>query len=167
MHFAAWLADRLRIGFADVPQPYSGTTRRVSLLPPDVHTLVLWSKDFRPMLQDAGGARGELRRYEQLFLQFTITGLGGTALEPAIPTWRVAAAQLPELVVLAGDPRRVVVRFDPIVHWYDGEEVRSNLGLAQPIFDTVAGSGVTAVRFSFATLYGKVRRRAGWCWAGA
>jgi len=164
MHFAVWLADRFRSGFVDVPQPYSGRTRRVSLLPSDVHTLVLWSKDFRPVLQDAGGVRGELERYEQLFFHFTITGLGGTALEPVISPWRQAVAQLPELIGLARDARRVVIRFDPIVHWYDGEEVRSNVGLAQPILRAVAGSGVTAVRISFATLYGKVRRRAGWRW---
>ena len=147
-----------------MPQPYNGRVRRVSLLPEDVHTLVLWSKDFRPLLRDEAGARQALACYDQVFCHLTITGLGGTALEPNIAAWWEVAAQLPQLIEFAGDPRRVSVRYDPIVHWYEGYEIKSNLPLAEPILRQISEAGITAVRVSYATLYGKVRKRRGWHW---
>jgi hypothetical protein len=164
MHFTSWLAHVIRQGSVDVPQPYNGRVRRVSLLPEDVHTVVLWSKDFRPLLQDEEGARKALARYDQVFCHLTITGLGATPLEPNIAPWPDVIAQLPQLIEFAGDPRRVTVRFDPIVHWYEGQEIHSNFSLAEPILRRVRAAGVAAVHFSFATLYGKVRRRKGWHW---
>jgi hypothetical protein len=164
MHYADWLVQGIRHGFADVPQPYNGRIRRVSLLPADVHTMVLWSKDFRPLLSDKAGIRQALACYDQVFCHLTITGLGGTALEPNIAPWSEVIAQLPELIQFARDPRRVSVRYDPIVHWYDGQEIKSNLALAAPILRRVSETGIRAVRISFATLYGKVRKRKGWRW---
>jgi len=134
------------------------------LRPEDVHTLVLWSKDFRPLLRDVGGVRRALAVYDQVFCHLTITGLGGTPLEPGIPPWQEVAVQLPELVQFVGDPRRVSVRYDPIVHWYEGEAIRSNLPHAEPILREVRRAGITALRISFATVYGKVRKRKGWRW---
>ncbi len=164
MHYAGWLAEAIRQGYADVPQPYNGRVRRVSLLPDDVHTMVLWSKDYRPLLRDTAGLRQALSRYDQVFCHLTITGLGGTALEPNIAPWPDVIAQLSELIQFAGDPRRVTVRYDPIVHWCEGDEIRSNLPLAGPILRQASESGITAVRISFATLYGKVRQRKGRRW---
>jgi len=163
MHFAGWLAEMVRQGYADVPQPYNGRLRRVSLRPEDVHTLVLWSKDFRPLLNNAA-AWEALSRYDQLYCHLTVTGLGGTALEPSIPPWREVITQLPELIAFAGDTRRVSVRYDPIVHWHEGNRVRSNLPLAESILREVSRAGIATVRVSFATLYGKVSRRKGWRW---
>jgi hypothetical protein len=164
MHFTDWLAQVVEQGFADVLQPYNGRVRRVSLLPEDVHTVVLWSKDFQPLLRNAGEARRALERYDQVYCHLTITGLGGSRLEPNIRPWPEVAQQLPELVEFAGDPCRVSVRFDPIVHWYEGDAICSNLALAEPVLHEVSRSGVTAVRISFATLYGKVRKRRGQRW---
>lgn len=164
LYYTRWLAEVIQQGFVDVPQPYNARIRRVSLLPKDVHTLVLWSKDFRPLLRNAAGVREALARYDQIFCHLTITGLGGTALEPGIAPWQEVVAQLPELIEFVGDPRRVTVRYDPIVHWYEGEEIKSNLPFAEGILREVSKSGITAVRISFATLYGKVRKRRGWQW---
>ena len=164
MRYADWLADVIGIGFVDVPQPYTGRIRRVSLLPEDVHTMVLWSKDFRPLLQGGGGAREALARYDQMYCHLTITGLGSSPLEPRIAPWRDVACQLPGLLEFVGDPRRVSVRYDPIVHWYEGQTIKSNLPFAEPILRQVSEAGITAVRTSFATIYGKVRRRKGWRW---
>lgn len=163
-HFSAWLADVIRAGFVDVPQPYTGRVRRVSLLPEDVHTMVLWSKDLRPLLRNEGGAREALMRYDQVYCHLTLTGLGSTSLEPSIAPWREVAAQLSDLVEFVGDARRVSVRYDPIVHWYEGPMIKSNLPFGEPILREVSTSGIGAVRVSFATLYGKVRKRKGCRW---
>ena len=164
MHFSGWLAKTVRQGAVDVPQPYTGKSKQVSLQPEDVHTLVLWSKDFRPLLHDVAGVRQALTRYDQLYCHLTVTGLGGTPLEPGIAAWQEVMAQLPALIEWTGDARRISLRYDPIVHWYDGQEVRSNLSFAEPILRQASKTGITVVRFSFATLYGKVSKRKGWRW---
>jgi hypothetical protein len=164
MRFPRWLAQAIREGRADVPQPYSGMLRPVSLMPEDVHTMVLWSKDFAPLLADEGGVRQALARYDQVFCHLTVTGLGGGPLEPKIRPWTQVTRQLPELIEFAGDPRRVTVRFDPIIHWRDGGGISSNFSLGTDILRMCAAYGVQNVRISFATLYEKVRRRKGWDW---
>ena len=157
--YTAWLAQALRAGVAEVRSPFGGPLRRVSLRRQDVHSLVFMSKDYGPFLADAAGVRTLLAPYEQLTFHLTITGLGGGPLEPGVPPWQEVASQIPALVAWAGDPRRVTVRFDPIVHWREGERVRSNLPYAEAVLGAAAQSGVRAVRVSIASLYPKMRRR--------
>jgi hypothetical protein len=164
MHFSGWLGEAVRRGEVEVPLPYARGTRRVSLLPSRVHSVVLWSKDYDALLNDEGGARTALARYHQLFCHLTITGLGGTPLEPRVPSWGRAIEQIPHLVDWAGLPQRVSVRFDPILHWMEGDEIRSNLPQAEGIFQACARHGVVDVKVSFAALYGKVLKRKGWRW---
>lgn len=164
MHFPRWLARVIRAGQAEVPQPYSGRIRLVSLRPEDVHTVVLWSKDFSPLLDDEGGLRQALARYDQVFCHLTITGLGGSPLEPNIRHWAQVVEQLPELIEFVGHPRRLTLRFDPIIHWHEHGEIKGNFPLAREILGRCATCGVQTICISFATLYGKVRRRKGWNW---
>lgn len=161
--YTGWLVQVLRVGEALVPAPFGGPTRRISLLPEVVHTFVVMSKDCGPLLANQDGVRALLDRYEQLYFQLTITGLGSTPLEPGVPPWRVVAAQLAPLVSWAGDARRVSLRYDPVVHWWEQGSVRSNLPYAPAILDAAASAGVRAVRVSIAALYPKMRRR-GWEW---
>ncbi|MCX7751006.1 MAG: DUF1848 domain-containing protein [Candidatus Bipolaricaulota bacterium] len=156
-HFLPWLVRALARGEAAVRLPYGGI-RQVSLRPEEVHTLVLWSKDFSQLLSHPALLR-LLRRYDQLFFHFTVTGLGGTELEPGVPPPEEALGQLPGLVALAGRPERVVLRFDPIVHWWEEGRLRSNLPWAEAVFRAARRVGARDVRTSFATLYGKVLRR--------
>lgn len=157
--YTDWLAAALGAGVVGVASPYGGRTRRVSLRPQDVHSIVFTSKDYRRLLANQAGVRERLEAYEQVFFHLTITGLGGGPLEPRVPPWPEVAAQLPELVAWAGDARRVTVRFDPIVHWREGEAIRSNLASAEAIFDVAAAAGVCSVRVSIAAIYPKMRRR--------
>ena len=161
--YPEWLAGALRAGEVDVPLPYGRGSRHVSLLPEDVHSIVLWSKDFGPLIENQGGLRDALARYEQVCALFTITGLGGTALEPSVPPWRETVSQLGELLNFVGDARRIAVRFDPVVHWMEAGVVRSNLDFAEPVFRAVSKQGITRVISSFAQMYDKVRRRK-WPW---
>lgn len=159
MHCARWLAARIGEGYVEVPLPYGGK-RVVSLEPQDVHTLVLWSKDFSRVLANREGVRDALAGYNQIFCHFTITGLGGSPLEPGAPPWEAAIKQLPRLIELCGDPRRIAVRFDPLVHWHENKKTKSNLPLAEPIFKESARHGIKNIKISFVTLYAKVLRRA-------
>jgi hypothetical protein len=157
--FPHWLAACLKEKRARVLGP-RGRTVDVNLDPQFVHTLVLWSKDFTNLLRNEAHLRDLLAVYDQVYLHFTVTGLGGTRLEPGAPGPNEAAAQLAPLVALAGHPERVSLRFDPILSWREGRAVRSNL----PFFGRLAGAaadcGIHDVRMSFAQWYAKARRRA-------
>jgi len=157
--FPDWLAGVLRARRATVLGPQGGATE-VDLDPGQVHTFVLWSKDFRNFLENAHGLRDRLAAYDQLYLHFTVTGLGGSAAEPAVPPWREALAQLSGLAALAGGPGRVSVRFDPLVFWREGGRVRTNLTIFPELAKIAAARGIKDIRISFAQWYGKARRRA-------
>jgi hypothetical protein len=158
--FPGVLAGFLRAERARVLGPRGGM-RDVDLAPTAVHTIVLWSKDFAPLLTNAAGLRDALAKYDQAYFLFTVTGLGGTPLEPAVPAPAAALAQLPALVALAGHPRRVSLRFDPVVFWRDGAGLlTSNLDFFAAAADAAARAGLTDVRFSAAQWYRKAGRRA-------
>jgi len=157
--FPEWLAAALRVRRAVLVGP-RGRAVEVDLSPAGVHTLVLWSKDFSNLLRNAHGLMDLLAAYGQVYLHFTISGLGGTGIEPGAPPTDRALAQLPGLAAFAGDPRRVSVRFDPVVFWSDGGAVRTNLGEFLGIAAAAAGAGIKDIRTSFAQWYGKAKRRA-------
>ena len=73
----------------------AGRSYEVDLRPVNVHTLVLWSKDFANLLADRSGLKGLVAKYEQAYFHFTITGLGGTSLEKGVLPPDEAMAQLP------------------------------------------------------------------------
>ena len=125
-----------------------------------MHTIVLWSKDFSNLLRNEHGLRALLEAYDQVYLHFTLTGLGGTAVEPGVPPLLRAIAQLTELKKITGDPRRISVRFDPVLFWEDAGAVRSNLGFFPEMAAAAAGVGIKDIRTSFAQWYGKAKRRA-------
>jgi len=131
--------------------------------PERVHSLVLFTKFPAAVLTDP--LRTVLARYDQVVANITITGLGGTRLEPRVPPPEETLAVLPGLVDFVGSPERVVVRIDPIVHWRapagprHGSEVRSNsLSFAAIASKAVAG-GVRGLKTSLASPYAKVIRR--------
>jgi hypothetical protein len=157
--FPDWLAEAVRARQATVLGP-SGGSCKVDLDPALVHTFVLWSKDFSHWLDNAYDLRDLLAGYDQVYAHFTVTGLGGTPIEPGTIPYREALGQLPGLVAAVGDPRRVSVRFDPVVCWDEGGTVRSNLSLFPAVAEAVARWGIRDIRMSFAQWYGKARRRA-------
>lgn len=157
--FPEWLAAALRAKRARVTGP-SRKVYEVDLDPAEVHTVVLWSKNFANLLDNAFGLRDLLAAYDQIYCHFTITGLGGTAVEPGSPDPATALAQVPALVELAGAPRRVSLRFDPIVFWREGGRVASNLPFFPTLARAAASAGVEEIRISFAQWYRKAGRRA-------
>jgi len=129
-------------------------------LPPSlVHTLVVWTKSPAALLADRQLVE-TLRGYAQLFFHVTITGMGGTRLEPFSPRMAESLQALEGVVRLAGMPERVRVRFDPIVHLSlpDGRRY-TNL----PHFDEVVAAcgrlGIPEVVTSWMECYPKVRKR--------
>jgi len=98
--------------------------------------------------------------YNQLYLHFTVTGLGGTAAEPGVLSYGEALAQLPALTGLVGDPLRVSVRFDPVLFWKEDGERRSNIAMFSEVAKAAAAQGIRDIRMSFTQWYGMAARRA-------
>lgn len=155
--------------------------------PPEaVHSVVVVTKFPEAIL--ARPVRYALARYDQVVAQVTITGLGGTLLEPRVPDPERALAALPRLVEFVGSPERVVVRIDPIVRWRPraareeagdgprgaearggeprgGGPQRAETLTNQTLFGEIArrarAAGVTRVKTSLASSYRKVVRHFG------
>ncbi|UCB60078.1 MAG: DUF1848 family protein [Candidatus Bathyarchaeota archaeon] len=126
--------------------------------PEDVHTIILWTK--KPHLMFAKSIRTTLKRYN-LFILCTITGLGGTFLEPNIPRFPDVAAELPKIIdeFLDGVPAKIHVRFDPILNLVVDGKTFTNLDLFPKVSTLVAHADVKIFRVSWATYYPKVKRR--------
>jgi len=90
----------------------------------------------------------------------TITGLGGTFIERLAPAPDAALKQIPPLLEIAGRPERISIRFDPIVFWRQGRQLKSNLEFFSELAREISCLGITTVRFSFAQWYKKAVARA-------
>jgi hypothetical protein len=149
--YMAWLEQRFRDGVAQVPNPVvRDRSYCVSLRPEDVHTVVLWSKDFAPFLKSPLAADCRYNWY------FNFSLVDCLEWEPGVPPVEVRLGQMRE-IVRRWSPRHLNWRFDPIVFWEGGR--RSNLESFRPLCDSLAELGVTRCTFSFATWYNKIRKR--------
>lgn len=157
--FPEWLSSVFRTERARVAGP-SGGAYDVDLRPSRVHTVVLWSKDFTNLISNRGGLKDLLGRYDQIYLHFTITGLGGGFIEREAPAPGKALDELPRLVDIAGSPRRLSLRFDPVVFWKEKDSVESNLHFFETLCGRAESLGIEDIRFSFAQWYRKARLRA-------
>lgn len=157
--FPEKLSHSLAEGCIHVPNPISGKTRMVDLRPETVHTLVLWSKNFTPLLENRHQLRTRLSAYRQLYFQFTLTGLGGTFWEPGVPLSGDGQKQFKALVAVAGHAERVLWRFDPLVFWEDEGGIRSNLGKFPALADAAAEAGIKRVMVSLCHGYRSVEAR--------
>jgi DNA repair photolyase len=130
--------------------------------PERIHTLVLWSKDPTNLLRHPRLC-ALLPHVGQVFLHWTVTGLGGTFVEPNVPTPESQLALLDEVIAAVGDPRRVHWRYDPLLAAQRGPERVTNLDLPRfrALATRFAQAGVPVVHTSFVTIYAKVRRRLG------
>lgn len=132
----------------------------VEKCPPEtVHTLVIWTKNPVNLLKHQALAE-QVRKYDQLHLHFSITGMGATCLEPAVPKTDAALKMLPPLNQLVRTPRLIRIRFDPIVHlrFPDGREY-SNIRMFEHIALRLEQHNIRDVSISWMSTYPKVTRR--------
>lgn len=153
---AEWINNRR----VTVKNPYNQKEKKISLDPLDVHTMVLWSKDYSVLLNDVYQLKTKLKQYSQLYLHFTVTGMGGSSLEPEVIAPEKAMEQFEPLVKITGDPRRVLWRFDPILFWHDRGKLKSNLDTFEMLAEAAKKAGLTNVMASLCHWYKKSIRRA-------
>jgi DNA repair photolyase len=166
------ITDKQPLGNKDLPIVLSAS-RRTDLIscypehlieklkeyPPEkVHTIVVWTKNPVNMVT-SGPLRDLLSSYRQLYIHLTITGLGRSILEPRIPEWEKVVDMIPGILELAGDPKSISWRFDPIVRAKaDGKKI-SNFNLFPVIAEKVKKCGISTCRTSWVEPYRKVIRR--------
>jgi hypothetical protein len=128
--------------------------------PPErVHSIVLWSKNPGNMLWHSI-LNKVLSTYDQIYLHFTISGMGNSFLEPGIPSYTEMIGLLPKIVDFLGDVRRLRVRFDPIVHLkLPGGTEYTNLHHFTKVTRAVHGIGGRDITISWMEIYPKVERR--------
>jgi hypothetical protein len=158
--YSKWLAEALAKEEVRFIPPGGKISLRVDLSPAQVHTIVLWSKNFQPLLENRYGLKDLIKKYDQGYFHLTITGLGGTFLEKQAPPPEAALKQLPGLLEIAGIPERISIRFDPIVFWQESGQLKSNLPFFPELARQMASLGLRNVRFSFAQWYKKAVARA-------
>jgi DNA repair photolyase len=125
----------------------------------EVHTVVIWTKNATNLLRHSE-LRKALSRFEQLYVHYSITGMGGTYLEPGIPPTEETLAHLPGVIALTRSPERVRLRFDPIVHVLlpNGQHY-TNLPHFPAIARFCAELGIRDVSVSWMQVYRKVANR--------
>jgi len=128
--------------------------------PPErVHSLVIWTKNPYNLLYHTR-LRGQVGKYDLVYLHYSITGLGNTILEPHVPTPQAALSFLPELLKLLKNPLQIRIRFDPVVHFRlaDGTNL-CNLKYFGTLAPYIAQYKIRDVSTSWVQIYGKVSRR--------
>jgi len=149
--YGEWFRNRLRAGWCETRNPFSGQVYRVSLRPRDVLGWVFWSRNYEPFL----GALRELHDSGQRFIcHFTITNFP-RVFEPRVPPLDAAVETARRLAAAFG-PDVVQWRYDPILltqltppEWHEGN------------FAALAGRLEGSARrciFSFPTMYRKTVR---------
>lgn len=149
--YMKWLEYHIRQGFVDVRNPVmKDRTYRVSLLPEEVHTIVLWSKNFRPFL-DSSLSHSESFRW---YFNFSLVDC---------PEWEIGVPPLPDRlhqvreICRRWSPQHINWRFDPIIFWDQGK--KHNLSPFPSLCDFMGELGVPRCTFSFVTWYSKVKKR--------
>jgi DNA repair photolyase len=150
--YLPWFMGRVRAGMARCLHPFTGEVLEISLRREHVHSIVFWTKNGRPLLE-------QLEELDDLgypfCCHFTITGIA-PELEPQVPAWDDAVDSFQQLSRRMG-PERIWWRFDPIL-------LTADLDVAYYVerFKILAAAlqgYTTRCFFSFADFYGKVRRR--------
>ncbi len=149
--YMRWFEYHLKQGYVDVRNPVvKDKTYRVGLCPEEVHSIVLWSKNFRPFLNS------NISRSNQYHWYFNFSLVDCPEWELNIPPLEERKQQVKEICE-RWSAKHINWRFDPMVFWDNGK--KSNIETFKPLCDFLAKQGVERCTFSFVTWYNKVKKR--------
>ena len=156
--YTDWLLAAIERGQVEVANPFNAKqVRSVDLTPDRAGWIVLWSKDFGPLLERLGDGRVEaLLAPFELFFLFTVND--APQLEPRVKPLDARLDQAARLVDRFGADR-LHWRFDPVVLWRDGGALYDNTAPFEAIARRMADLGVAACHMSFVHWYQKSLRR--------
>ena len=140
---------------------YEEMTHTVDLSPDKIHSIVLWSKDFKNVLLSPR----YLENYN-LYFQYTITGYS-KKLEPNVPEYEDSIKVL-DAMLKTYKPEQFNIRFDPIILTAEGEREPNYEKMGIPrleMFDKLCGDlkslGMDNCRLttSYITMYPRAKQR--------
>lgn len=156
--YYGWLQDALKAGSVELTNWYSNTQYTIDLSKDNVHSIVLWSKNYSNFLKDPG-----LLSDYNLYFQFTLNGYS-KSLEPNTPSVDDMIIQMRDLAEKYS-PKQINWRFDPIVLSTDGEDEpttkigRARLNRFEMLCAALSKFGIFRCTISFMDLYDKVEER--------
>lgn len=130
----------------------------------NIHTLVIWTKNPENILSHPG-LKKCFEELEQIYILLTVTGLGGTPLEPFAPEIEKVFDQLPKIIDFIGSSQRLAIRYDPLIDVvYKGKIRISNIdtNLFDKVLEKSSKLGIKRIIVSYVTLYKKVIERLKW-----
>ena len=155
--YMPWFMEQIGKGFFEVVNPFNQHVSVVPATPDRVHTIVFWSKNFGPFIDQACD-RELLRLGYHLFFNFSINS-DNPDLEPHVPPLSQRLDQLEYLCRQYG-PDAVNWRFDPICFYRTGPgALRDNLNDFSVVADRAGGLKISRCITSFMDHYPKIRRR--------
>ena len=155
--YMPWFMGQIRRGYFEVTNPYNQRVSCVPATPDRVHTIVFWSKNFGPFLEENYGEQ-LLKQGYHLFFNFTVNS-DCTDLEPNVPALSKRLQQLEHLCQRFG-PDTINWRFDPLCFFKtDGGPQQDNLHDFSDIAAKAAECGIVRCITSFMDHYPKIRRR--------
>jgi hypothetical protein len=159
--FYDWLQERLAEGRVMLKNPYyQNKSYSDDLRPESVHSIVLWSKDFRNLVRNPG----YLKDYN-LYFQYTINHYS-KLLEPNVPEYKDTMLVLEELLKKY-KPQQFNLRFDPVIISRKGEispdsdnPEAARLNAFEQLCRDIRALGMEECRVttSYVSLYGHVRK---------
>ena len=107
--YADWFVERLREGWCEWKNPFSGEVRKVSF--DKTRMIVFWSKNPKPMLERLDEV--EALGFKQYYFQFTLNDYVVEGLEPNVPKVGERIDTFRRLADRIGKAR-AIWRFDPL-----------------------------------------------------
>ena len=155
--YMPWFMEQITKGFFEVINPFNQRVSVVPATPQEVHTIVFWSKNFGPFIDEGFGDRLFKQGYN-LFFNFTVNS-DNSILEPNVPPLKERLDQLQYLSDHFGS-RSIRWRFDPICYYETGQEhLHDNLNDFTTIGEQAAAAGIDHCITSFMDHYPKIRKR--------
>ena len=108
--YSDWLVSRLREGWCEWKNTYSGTIHKVSF--DKTRMIVFWSKNPKPLLERLDEV--EALGFSQYYFQFTLNDYVREGLEPNVPPVAERIDTFKRLAERIGK-ERVIWRFDPLM----------------------------------------------------
>ncbi|MBT8351264.1 MAG: DUF1848 domain-containing protein, partial [Deltaproteobacteria bacterium] len=155
--YMEWFMSRIEKGSFDVINPYNLHVSHVPATCEKVHTIVFWSKNFRPFIESGYGNTLKKKGYN-LFFNFTINS-HLPLLEPNLPSLADRLDQL-EFLYRCFNPNTINWRFDPICFYKTkADQIMDNLQDFSLIADKAANCGIKRCITSFMDHYPKIKKR--------
>lgn len=88
-----------------------------------------------------------IENYDKCIVHCTITGMGGTKIEPFVPTVEQSVKKVKKLIDGGFPVNQIVLRIDPIIPTEKGVDTALN------VISSFAGLGIERIRMSFLDMY--------------